>query len=182
MNNQKTNNSYLKKKIVLRLLNLPDKNEIKVLDCFAGNGIIWHNIKLNINKKIIRHAIDEKEYESFAMIGDNLKILAALDLSIYDVIDLDAYGVPCEQIEIVMNKARPGAIIFYTFIQSFNGALPNKLFERIGITESMYSKCRAIFNKGGNKYFLNFLACNNIKTVVYFNHGRKFYGMFKKEK
>jgi hypothetical protein len=180
MSNRKTNNSFLKTKIILRLQNLPDKQEIKVLDCFAGDGAIWHNIKLNTEKKIIRHAIDEKEYSDFALIGNNIKVLQSIDLSTYDVIDLDAYGVPCEQIEIVMDKAKSGTIVFYTFIQSFNGALPNLLFDRIGITEAMYSKCRSIFNKGGHKYFLDYLGLIGVEHVKYYQIGRKTYGVFVK--
>jgi hypothetical protein len=181
MNSQKTNNSFLKKKVILRLANLPDKKEIRVLDCFAGNGEIWHNVQINTDKEIIRHGIDVKEYAEFSMIGYNLKILSSIDLSSYDIIDLDAYGVPCEQIEMALGRAKPGTIFFYTFIQSFNGILPNVLLERIGITPAMYSKCRTIFNAGGHRYFLYFLACLFIKTVVYSNVNRKYYGVFKKE-
>lgn len=178
MSNLKTDNSFLRDKIALRLRSLPEKSEIKVIDCFHGSGVIWYNVALNTDKKIIVHGIDIKAEADFSLTGDNLKILDTLDLDSYDIIDFDAYGLPDEQIEKVARLITRPVLCFYTFIQSFNGALSNHLLKRIGISEAMYDKCRSIFNRGGHRYFLAFLSRIGVDNVSFISHGSKFYGYF----
>jgi hypothetical protein len=182
MNNPKTNNSHLKEKIILRLLNLPDKKNIKVLDCFHGNGEIWRNIKILSKKTIEVDGIDLKYYnDSFSLIGDNLKILKSIDINKYDIIDLDAYGMPDEQIEIIKQKTKKEIIIFYTFITSVMGRITNNLLKKIGISDAMLKKTSTIFSRNQHQKFLFFLACLKLKGTVHwieFNN-KKFYGLFK---
>ena len=159
MSSPKTNNSYLKEKVILRLLNLPDKKDIKVLDCFHGNGEIWRNIKMLSDKNIEIDGIDLKDYsDSFSLIGDNSKVLKSIDINKYDIIDLDAYGVPDVQIEIVRQKAKKEIIVFYTFINSVMGILPENLLKKIGISEPMLKKTITIFSRNQHQKFLFFLS------------------------
>lgn len=182
MSSPKTNNSYLKEKIILRLLNLPEKENIKVLDCYHGNGEIWRNIKNISDKNIEIDGIDLKEYsDSFSLIGENTKILKSIDINKYDVIDLDAYGVPDLQIEIIKQKAKKEIIVFYTFINSVMGRLPFNLLKKIGFSENMLKKASMIFSRHQHNKFLFFLSCLNIKGIVNwieFNN-KKYYGVFK---
>lgn len=182
MSSPKTNNSYLKEKVILRLLNLPDKKDIKVLDCFHGNGEIWRNIKMLSDKNIEIDGIDLKDYsDSFSLIGDNSKVLKSIDINRYDIIDLDAYGVPDIQIEIVKQKAKKEIIVFYTFINSVMGRLPENLLKKIGFSKPMLLKVSTIFSRHQHQKFLFFLSCLKIKGVVQwiqFNN-KKYYGVFK---
>jgi hypothetical protein len=182
MNNRKTNNSFLKEKIILRLLNLPDKKNIKVLDCYHGGGEIWNNIKLLTDKSIEIDGIDIKEYENtISLIGDNLKVLKSIDINKYDIIDLDAYGIPDQQIEILKSKNKKEIIIFYTFIASVFGRLSDKLLFRLGFSKNMLEKTNTIFSRDRHQKFLNYLSCLKIKGKVEwieFNK-RKYYGVFK---
>lgn len=181
MNKDKTNNSYLYDKVAIRLINLPDKEKITVLDCFHGNGLIWKNVIRNTKKKIIVNGIDISDYDELSLKGDNLKILDSIDVSKYDIIDLDSYGVPDKQISKIWNRLKKNTIVFYTFIQTNMGRLSNSLLMELGYTESMINKIPSLFNKKGHAKFINFLSLQPCAHVLYLNHGRKYYGMIRKE-
>lgn len=127
------------------------------------------------------NGIDIQEYDAFGMIGDNLKLLQTIDLSKYDVIDLDAYGVPCDQLEIIFSRGYKG-IIFFTFIQTMYGglslSLSLSLYLSIGI-DAMIKKCPSVFNKKGLFLFFEYLNKHGVKCVAYIRHGKKVYGIFQ---
>jgi hypothetical protein len=159
----KTDNSYLSLKIKQRLNHLPEKENIKVLDCFSGKSKIWNEIKRKTNKSIDVISIDKIKYAN-NLRGDNVKYLKAMNLDKYDVIDLDAYGVPFKQLEIIFKKEYKGAI-FITFIQSMYGCLPIKMLRILGYTRSMIRKCPTLFNMNGIDKFGRYLATKGIKKI-----------------
>jgi len=169
----KTDNSYLNSKINLRMNHLPDKQSIKVLDCFAGRSRIWKEIKKKSNKNINVIGIDRISYGS-TLKGDNIKYLKGMNLNKYDIIDLDAYGVPFRQLEIIFRKKYKG-ILFITFIQSIFGSLPVKMLEKIGYTRKMIKKCPTIFNRNSIEKFKQYLAINGIKKIIIINKNNKKY-------
>jgi hypothetical protein len=152
----KTDNTYLKNKIKLRINHLPEKEEIKVLDCFAGNQIIWGKIKKRINKKFTIIGIDKSRNKK-GLRGDNLKYIKGMDLNRFDIIDLDAYGVPYKQIKMIFEKNYKGRI-FITFIQSMFGELPKDMLKEIGYSEEMIKKCPTLFNRNGIEKFKGYLS------------------------
>jgi hypothetical protein len=176
-NKVQTDNSYLDEKIKLRLDNLPDKKKIKVLDCFRGEGLIWETIKKarpGIEFEII--GIDQKkDRQGIYLVGDNLKYLKSMNLSGFDVIDLDAYGVPYKQCEIIFNNPTGrGKVIFATVIQSMFGGLPRAMLNVLGYKTSMIKKIPSLFFNNGIDKFLQWLALCDIKQVkIYSNTGRK---------
>lgn len=175
MNRQqiKTDNSYLNSKINLRVNHLPDQQSIKVLDCFAGRSRIWKEIKKKSNKNINVVGIDRISYGS-TLKGDNVKYLKGMNLDKYDIIDLDAYGVPFKQLEIIFKKKYKG-ILFITFIQSIFGRLPVRMLEKIGYTRKMIKKCPTLFNRNGIEKFKQYLAINGIKKIIIINKNNKKY-------
>lgn len=166
----KTNNSYLKEKLAIRFLNLPQK-KLKVLDAFAGEQIIWRWIIKYHKYNIDYFPIDNIDYEIFGIKGDNIEYLLSLDLNKFDVIDLDCYGIPFKQLEIIFQKKYSG-IIFITFIQSIYGGLPHGMLKEIGYKSEMFEKIPAIFNKKGFNKFKEYLAKNGIKEIEYVNPSR----------
>jgi len=175
MNRQqiKTDNSYLNSKINLRVNHLPDQQSIKVLDCFAGRSRIWKEIKKKSNKNINVVGIDRISYGS-TLKGDNVKYLKGMNLDKYDIIDLDAYGVPFKQLEIIFKKKYKG-ILFITFVQSIFGRLPVRMIEKIGYTRKMIKKCPTLFNRNGIEKFKQYLAINGIKRIIIINKNNKKY-------
>jgi hypothetical protein len=173
----KTNNSFLRDKIELRENHLPG-GEIHVLDCFAGSGLIWQAI-------IARHPyrsihvlpIDKQDYGGFHLPGDNRRYLMDLDLSRFNVIDLDAYGVPAEQLEIIFERRFMG-IIFVTFIQSSYGIMPYDLLKIVGFTRDQIRKCPTLFAERGWQYMKEYLALRGVTRLDVREHGRKHYAAF----
>ena len=156
MSKVQTDNSFLGDKIELRVKHLPDKERIQVLDCFAGDGIIWKNIKEQSKKQIKVIGIDKSKRSGLYLHGDNRKFIKTMMLEQFDIIDLDAYGVPYEQLKIIFDREFKG-IIFVTFIQSLFGGLPRRMLYEIGYTKEMINKIPSLFNKNGFEKFKRFL-------------------------
>ena len=169
----KTDNSYLKNKISLRINHLPDIQTIKVLDCFAGRSLICEGIKKRSTKNINVVGIDRISYGS-TLRGDNVKYLKGMNLDKYDIIDLDAYGIPFRQLEIIFRKQYKG-ILFITFVQSIFGRLPVRMLMKIGYTKNMIKKCPTLFNRNGIEKFKQYLAINGIKRMIMINKNNKKY-------
>jgi len=179
MSSQKINNSFLKEKVVFRIKHLPDINAINVLDCFHGNGCIWYNVRRNIKRDISVFGIDIQEYDEFSLVGDNLKILPNLDLDAFNVIDVDAYGSPYEQVKIISGKIKTPTLVFYTFIQTMLGRCNFDMLQDLGYSHAMLEKCPSLFSKDGHVKFMRWLAILGVERVSYVNpKGRKYYGCF----
>lgn len=102
-NGVKTNNAKIDAKIKLReMLDCRDKN---VLEVYCGEGImfndVWH---------LSRHyeGIDIKKYDDdrIVHIGDAATVLKTIDLSMFDIFDIDAYGSPYECLFIIANRLK----------------------------------------------------------------------------
>jgi len=174
-----TDNSFLGDKVALRLSMLPQKKSLHVCDAYHGAGTIWKNIQKEYNGKIEIIKIDKelKDENEFILLGDNIKFLSSLDLCKFDVIDLDAYGIPSTQLKIIFNSKFHG-IIFITFIQSMFGSLPVDFLEALGYSKKMIEKCKTLFIKNGFDKLKSFLASFGITKITYRKHSRKIYLAF----
>jgi len=186
MNSARTDSSFFETKVKLRLDNLP-KAPVNVLDCFAGSGRIWRTIRKRLGRADVNVlSIDQKKNASGVYLaGDNVKFLAALDLGKFNVIDLDAWGVPFEQLEVIFAaRPRPQAVVFVTFIQSVFGRLPAAMLEKIGYSRAMLAKCPTLFNRHGLEKFKGYLAQNGVEKICRYSAGggpagKKHYMVFK---
>ena len=73
-----TDNSYLEEKVQLRLdtVNLINKDEIFVLECYAGDGYIWSEVRLRTKKEIKVLRIDQKPDNKVVYLkGSNMKFI-----------------------------------------------------------------------------------------------------------
>lgn len=177
MSKVQTDNSNFNCKVKLRIKYLPKKNNIKVLELFSGDGLIWNEIKKQVtNTEIEILRIDKKnDKKNIYLKGDNIKYLQRMDLSQFDIIDVDAYGIPYQILKEIFAKKYNG-IIFVTWIQSFMGALPKELIKTIGITEKMYKKTPTLFSQLNDKIMENFLYQNGIRKIKgYFINRKKYY-------
>lgn len=96
-----TDNTYLADKVMLRVGHLPTNEPLRVLDCYGGKGLVWAGVKQVTKRKIMRLPIDIKKDMGFALPGHNQIYLESLDLTRFDAIDLDAYGIPYDQLKQV---------------------------------------------------------------------------------
>jgi len=175
----KTNNSLslIEKKILLRLESLPDKDEIKILEAFGGEGIIWNEVKKRTDKKIKILSIDKNDYKKVNLKGDNIKFLKSIDLDVFDIIDLDSWGSPSNQLDVLKVKKYKG-IIHCTFIQTMMGKVNNNILLSNGYTLNMINKCPTLFNKNGIYKLLNFISINfgvSLFRIVTNNNKNYFY-------
>lgn len=163
----------------LETVALIEKDEVKVLECFSGDGIIWDEVRKSTDKKIIILRMDQKpDKVGVYLKGDNLKFIKSMDLSVYDIIDLDAYGSPFKQLEIVFEKQYNG-FVHCTFIQSGMGRLDDKMLIRLGYSKSMIDKASTLFSKNGLQKFERYLTLCGIRTIKGFFIERKNYFWFK---
>lgn len=171
--------SMFEVKVELRERLIMKKDSYKILEAFAGDGKLWGEIKRrHPEKKLSILRIDAKEDKiGIYLRGDNLKFLASMDLSKFDIIDLDAYGSPYPQLELVFKSRFKGPIIC-TFIQTMTGALNRGFLKELGYTTAMIRKCPSLFNISGFDKMKAYLALKGVKKIVYFSRNRKNYFSF----
>ena len=176
----KTNNDsrLLEGKVMLRIESLPKKKEIRVLECFGGEGVLWNAVKRRCPDKNIQVlSIDKNKYNRVQLQGDNLKYLQSINLQAYDIIDLDAWGSPVKQLEILFKRKYRGGV-HCTFIQSMMGKLRDEILLDNGYPKDMVGKIRSIFVTDGLQKFLNYLAKNGVKNCRILTKKRKNYLWF----
>jgi hypothetical protein len=178
MNNKTDNDTKgFSLKVSIRRHVVKKMQNISVLDCYSGHGWIWKEVK-KTNNNITTTQIDTRDDKSGIYLkGDNSKFLGGMDLSTFNVVDLDSYGVPVEQLAILFDRNYKG-VVFFTFIQSNRGRLPNQMLFNIGYTPEMVKKIPTLFNKNGFDKFYKWLFLNGICEINYINHKRKYYGYF----
>jgi hypothetical protein len=177
MSNLQTDNSYLEDKIKIREKAIQGRSKVKVLDCFAGEGLIWSHLKNRIKVEIEIIGIDKKKTKKLNLIGDNRKWLKSLNLNKFDIIDLDAYGIPFDQLEIIFKREYKG-IVVVTFIQSMYGCLNKKMLQKIGYTDGMIKKIPSLIYRDGYDKILLYLALNGVKKIYEISRGKKHYFYF----
>lgn len=177
--NKKTDNSYLNEKIELRIDSIKHLKKVIVLEVYSGSGLIWNEVKKKTKKQIDILKIEKKENKKGVYLqGDNNKFIPLFDFSNYDVIDLDSYGVPFQQLKAIFQKEYKG-IVHCTFIQSGMGRLPNELLQEIGYSKQMIKKCPIILCKNGLEKMQNYLSKKGIKEITGYFNNRKNYFYFQ---
>ena len=167
-----TDNSLMEAKVLLRLDHLP-KGNLVVLDAFGGFGAVWREVALRSGREIARVGIDKQDRPG-CLKGDNRKWLKGMDLSQFTVIDLDAYGVPYDQVMILKNKKYKGHV-FFTFITVGMGAIPIKL---VGNRDA-WKACPTIWGQIAWRLWLDYLGSLGVKRVWHRSEFRKHYGYFE---
>jgi hypothetical protein len=177
----KTDNSLFADKVELRSRHLPNKDSVSVLDCFHGGGRVWRAVKKKTGKSIRVLGIDKFDKDTdFVITSDAESVLNSIDLSKFDVVDLDSYGVPADELEAIFRKNYKG-VVFVTFIQSLFGQLSKKILCESGFSEEMLEKAPVLCSKNGWKTFLNWLAFKKVKAVCHRSFLRKHYLCFVME-
>jgi hypothetical protein len=182
MSSQRTDNS--RESIKVKIRKEGTKNNMVILDCYHGKGVIWNTIKKQKNIKVI--GIEKDKGKGYGSIyGECEKVIPSLDLSKYQIIDFDAWGSPYKSIKAMfLNESlKKGTICFYTFIQTGMGTCQKALLNYIGIKDTMYKKCPTLFRNHGFIAFKEFLRVHGIKEITDYNFietgSTKHYGMFK---
>lgn len=142
-----TDNSLLDAKVTLRIKHLPS-GPVKVLDAYGGYGVVWQAVARQTKRTNIYRVGIDKEKRAGCVHGDNRKWLKGMTLSLFDVIDLDSYGIPFDQAEILFKRKFKG-VVFFTFIQSMFGMIPSSLIRSSGISREIQRKAPTLFGQIG---------------------------------
>ena len=179
-----TDNSFFAEKVKLRLDSLKEVHTQvpSVLECFGGDGLLWKEVSRISGRKINSLRIDQKkDKDGSYLCGNNLKILPSLNLADYDIIDLDAYGIPWDQLALLKAQDYSG-VIHITHIQTMMGALPYNALEHFGISHEMFKKSPTIYaNFGGRPVKSLLYEMGYRKIYQYAPTSRKIYFWTKKD-
>lgn len=178
----KTDNSHFEAKVQLRLQVVAEtgKDTVTVLELFAGKSLLWSEVKKRTDVNIRMLSIEkERGKNPLALGGDNMKFLPSLDLSQFDIIDIDAYGSCFNQLNYILEQDYAGYIIC-TDIQSMFGRTSDQLLERSGFTRAMIKKIPTLINAHANEALWAYLADYGYEHATGFFLGRKKYFYIKK--
>lgn len=172
-----TDNDGLKNKIWLRKQATIGVDDIRVLDLFAGENRIWENIKTSRY-----YGIEKEKWKGKNLHIDNRKIIPIMDLSGFNVIDCDPYGIPYTQVKLLFeNKTlQKGTIIIFTCISGVLNQMDKTEIEDYGLRE-MYKRTRVLFNRYADEMFFSMLKKYGVEKVTMYGmekQMKKRYGFF----
>lgn len=157
----KTDNAHIEWKVDLRRKAVEHLDSLRVLDLFAGGNNLWRSFE-----KERYYGIEIVKGKGKNLFADNLRVIPALDLAGFNIIDSDSYGSSIKQIEAILSNPtlRPGTIVFFTEIHPPRDILPKEMIERHGL-EDIYHRLPSAFQKYAWDYFLDFLHSKGIPEV-----------------
>jgi hypothetical protein len=179
MTRQKTDNDNLPKKLALRMLAVDSllargESEVRVLDCFAGDGTLWRLLKREYGPRIKHVGIDRSWKRGAVYLGDNRGYLRILPIGDYNLIDIDAYGVPHQQMKIIAQRQYRGVVVG-TFIQCIYGNLPYAMLKDLGYPRRMVRRITKLFFRNGWLKWSAYLRLLGYERVHVYHCGRKHY-------
>ena len=170
-----TDNSHFYEKVKLRLKAIAEipKDDVSILECYAGKGLLYTEVKKHTSKKLHIVSIEkERGKNPFALCGDNLKFLPTLNLEKFDIIDLDAYGIPTEQIKIIADRGWHGLLVVTCIAKRLGwGRCPNILLKQINAVK-ISQKCVTLFAPYFFELFEHFLFSFGVRLKIgyFFNY------------
>lgn len=150
---KKSDNSHSPVKIALRLALVDNlkQERLKVLDAYSGSGFLWTQIRsARPAIKFDITSIEKKRTGRLdAIVGDNVRVMPSLPLDEFDIIDLDAYGVPTEQLGQVAERALHVPVLV-TCISASIGLVPHRMLEAVGIPPAWERDVVQVFKQLGS--------------------------------
>ena len=156
-----TDNASVKNKLKLRKEAVKNLKELKVLDLYAGKNVLWNHFD-----KARYFGIEKEKGKGRNLYGDNIKVIPSLDLSDFNVIDCDSYGIPVQVIdELYKNPTlKKGTIIIYTAISNSMSSLSITLLEKYNMRK-MFRKCESLLSNKSHELFYGFLYDLGVRQV-----------------
>lgn len=178
---RRTDNSHLYEKVALRVeaarrLGL---DTVRVLDAFHGDGTVWREVARQLDPvEVDVFGIDVKGQDG-ALKANNLKVLPSLDYSRFDLVDLDAYGVPAQQLAMVAARA-PELPVVVTVIMGRQGGLPRLLPEAAGCPWEWHGQSQMVMRKMAWDWWWHYcwtLGYRTSSTIRFEDGMEKVYGV-----
>jgi len=96
----------------------PGEPPVRVLDAYAGDGEIWRWVTRWRPDVEVTSIEKDPSRGKGAIRADNRRVLKAMDLTQFSVLDLDAWGQPTDQLAIAHDRGFDG-VVFWTFIATY---------------------------------------------------------------
>lgn len=172
-----TDNACLANKIELRRQATAPLEIIRILDLYAGNNTLWSDF----NKEKY-YGVDIEKNKGKNLTADNKRIIENLNLSEFNVIDCDSYGIPFDvMVKLFSNKTlQSGTVIIYTAITNRLSGLNSGCLKMYGVRK-MYKKCHNLIVAKALDMFYGMLYNYGIRKVSFFEIKENFtkhYGYF----
>ena len=173
----KTDNANIMKKTSLRRQATEHLECLKILDLFAGNNVLWSQFEC-----LRYYGVEKERGKGKNLNADNLRIISSLDLSDYNIIDLDSYGIPFNQLyELFRNPTlKDETVIIYTCITNKMSGLNKRCLDEFGLSK-IYRKVRTVINGKARELFYAYLEKNGVREVFKYSEKTSFfkdYGYF----
>jgi hypothetical protein len=173
----KTDNASLANKIELRKCATERLLALRVLDLYAGNNTIWNQIHTD------RYlGVDSKKGKGKNLLADSKRIAGSIDLSDFNVIDCDSYGIPFDVLVKIMNNKtlQDETVIIYTAITNSLSGLNLECLKMFGVRK-IYKKCHHLIARNALDMFYGMLYNNGVRRVTFLETTGSFtkhYGFF----
>ena len=119
--------------------------QLRVLDAYAGAGRLWRAVSRHYPGHLELLGVDMRRFRT-AIKADNRRVLASIDLDRFDLIDLDAYGLPAEQAQIIASHGYRKPIV-WTCIQKMFAVMPAAVTDAEGIPREWRDLCPTLFSE-----------------------------------
>lgn len=173
----KTDNKSVADKVFLRKEATRHFDELHVLDLFAGKNVLWQSIDT-----ARYYGVELEVGKGKNLNADAKQAVLSLDLSQFNVIDCDCYGVPYDVCQSIFKNSnvKKGTVVLYTAITNAFSGLSSKCVEGVRIRQ-MYKIAPTLFNQHAIMYFYDMLANFGVDEVKYYKANdsyTKHYGYF----
>lgn len=135
--NSQTDNSHVASKVALRVeavRRLGEPRQILVMDAYHGHGVLWDQVQAELGRdwNVRIYAVDHEQRSAGTLRIDNVRLLQSIDLTGFDLFDLDAYGWPAAQLKAVATKA-PDKMVVLTRISPQWARIPLMVTDDLGL-------------------------------------------------
>lgn len=177
----KTDNASIVNKVALRKRAIESLNTLRVLDLYAGNNVLWKYFE-----KEKYYGVEIQKGKGKNINADCKKLIQSLDLSVFNVIDCDSYGMPFDVIYKLFNNKtlKKGTIIIYTAISNRLSGLSRQCLDMFKL-KNIYDKCHNLITAYSLELFYAMLYDFGVKEVQYLEslgNFTKHYGFFTVER
>lgn len=173
----KTDNASIVNKVALRKEAIKGLEALRVLDLYAGNNILW-----SFFDKEKYYGVEIQKGKGKNITADCKKLIESLDLSVFNVIDCDSYGVPFDVIYKILNNKtlKAGTVIIYTAISNRLSGISKQCLKMFNL-KNIYDKCHNLITEYSLELFYAMLYKFGISEVEYIESNGNFtkhYGFF----
>lgn len=173
----KTDNTSIADKVALRKKATEHLSSLRVLDLYAGNNVLWGSFE-----KERYYGIDIEKGKGKNLHADSKRVIASLDLSDFNVIDCDSYGIPFDVIYKLFNNPtlKEGTVIIYTAITNRLSGISRECMKMFNL-QKIYAKCRNLASSRALELFHGMLYKFGVREVTFYEIVENFvkqYGFF----